>query len=230
MPVGGQGNFGGAKTGLVLLMFRGCCVSASADQYETGFALGDELFAYWRGLPRAAEQGLPRRDSLNPADIKSLLPNVFLMEWIDHDHVIIRLRGTWLDERVERPRANYNLFEQYSEKHSEAYKDFVEAMVRQPCAAALRRQRVNEIGRSFCYHTAYFPLIPPVKAARPGEKQDTAEQDMRMFFLGSAWLEPLDHERVAEDSPILYEGAKIIGFTWLDIGSGVPVGPFFSEE
>lgn len=202
-------------------------MSEAGKQYETGYALGDELLAYWRGMPRGAAGGLPNRDALNPADIKSLLPNIFLLEWIDRDHAITRLRGTWLDERVERPRDNYNLFEQYSEKHSEAYKDFLLALVRQPCAAVLRRQRADEFGRSFCYHTSYFPLAARPGSGSEGDGSGPGKKDQRIFLLGTAWLEPLDQERVLEESPVLYEGAKTMGFTWIDIGFGVPDGSFF---
>ncbi|MCH8863139.1 MAG: PAS domain-containing protein [Proteobacteria bacterium] len=209
-------------------------MSEAGKQYETGYALGDELLAYWRSMPRDAARGLPHRDALNPADIKSLLPNIYLLEWTDRDHAIMRLRGTWLDERVERPRDNYNLFEQYSKSHGEAYKDFLEALVSQPCAAALRRQRANEFGRSFCYHTSYFPLAArPGSGSEgdgpgPGDKDNTGEKkDQRIFLVGAGWLEPLDEAAAVKNSPVLYEGAKTMGFTWIDIGSGVPTGSFF---
>ncbi len=204
-------------------------MSEAGKQYETGYALGDELLAYWRRMPRAAAGGLPHRDSLNPADIKSLLPNIYLLEWTDRDHATVRLRGTWLDERVERPRDNYNLFEQYSKSHGEAYKDFLEALVQQPCAAALRRQRANEIGRSFCYHTSYFPLAARPGSGSEGDSPGTGTEDQRIFLLGAGWLEPLDQEQVVEESPVLYEGAITMGFTWIDIGSGVPTGSFFTQ-
>lgn len=201
-------------------------VSEAGDQYKTGYELGDRLYAYWRSLPQQAARGLPYRDSLNPADIKSLLPNIFLLEWIDRDTAIVRLRGTWLDERVERPRDNYNLFEQYSDKHSKAYKDFVEAVVRQPCAASLRRQRASEFGRAYCYHTSYFPLAANIG----GDKDQTSEKERHVFLLGVGWLEPLDEKGPVKESPVLYEGAKIMGLTLIDIGSGVPDGPFFLDS
>lgn len=206
-------------------------MNETGNQHETGYALGDELLAYWRAMPRTAARGLPHRDALNPGDIKSLLPYIFLMEWIDRDNAIIRLRGTWLDERVERPSDNYNLFEQYSEKHAEAYKDFILALVRQPCAAALRRQRASAIGRAYCYHTSYFPLAADNEGEGPGpdagDMGGTAEKDQRIFLVGTAWLEPLDEEGPVKESPALYEGSKLMGLTWIDIGSGVPAGRFF---
>lgn len=204
-------------------------MSEAGKKYETGYALGDELLAYWRRMPRAATPALPNRGDLNPADIKSLLPNIFLLEWTDRDHAIVRLRGTWLDERVERPRDHYNLFEQYSKSHGEAYKDFLEALVQQPCAAAMRRQRANEYGRPFCYHTSYFPLAAAPGNGNGGDSPGTGTEDQRVFLVGAGWLEPLDQERVVQDSPVLYEGAKIIGFTWIDIGFGVPDGSFFQD-
>lgn len=200
-------------------------MSRAGDQCETGYAMGDDLLAYWRRMPRSVVQtevgarNLPHRNSLNPADIKSLLPNIYLLERVDHNHTIVRLRGTWLDERVERPRDNYNLFEQYSEEHRESYKDFLEALVGQPCGAALRRQRTNDYGRSFCYHTSYFPMI--------GDGE--GEQGARMFLIGVGWLEPLGEKSVVEDTPVLYEGAKFMGATWIDIGYGVPDSLFFDE-
>lgn len=199
-------------------------MSGAGKQYETGYALGDELLAYWRRLPRVGVRGLPDRDQLNPSDIKPLLPNFFLMEWIDRDTAIIRLRGTWLDERVERPREHYNLFEQYSDAHAESYKDFVEALLQQPCAASLRRQRVDKIGRSFCYHSSYFPMIGQ-GAGQDGT--DNSPEKERLYTIGVAWLEALDDEFTSKESPVLYEGAKFIGATWIDIGFGVPDSLYF---
>lgn len=204
-------------------------MSGARDKYETGYALGDDLLAYWRRLPKEGARGLPHRDSLNPADIKPLLPNFFLLEWIDRDHAIIRLRGTWLDERVERPRENYNLFDQYSEVHRELYKDFLQALVHQPCGAALRRQRINEFGRSFCYHTSYFPMIGRHRGVGGTDKEvaENNRETERMYLIGTGWLEALGSELVREDSPVLYEGAKFMGANWIDIGIGTPASLYF---
>ena len=91
-----------------------------AYAFETGCEHGDEFLAYWRAMPKRGEQGLPARIDLNPADIKPLLPYIYLVEWRDHGHARIRLRGTWLDDHLARPKDNYNLFEQYSGDHRES--------------------------------------------------------------------------------------------------------------
>lgn len=183
------------------------------DAFEAGCEFGNELLAYWRTLPKRGELKLPNRADLDPAAIKSLLPYIFLLKWHDHSKAVVRLRGTWLDERLARPKENYNLFDQYSVSHRASYENLLDALVHHPCGAAMQRQRVNDYGRAFIYHTSYLPMLD--------------SEGFPRFLIGIGWLEKTDTKPAGEPSPVLYEGAEFRGLDYIDCGHGVPAEEFF---
>lgn len=64
------------------------------------------LFYYWMGLKQTRQA--PSRRDIEPRQIKSLLPNLFILERIDTKHIIFRLAGTALCERYGREFRAHN--------------------------------------------------------------------------------------------------------------------------
>ena len=64
------------------------------------------LFYYWMGLKQTKQA--PSRGDIEPRQIKSLLPNMFMLERIDTKHIIFRLAGTAFCERYGREFRAHN--------------------------------------------------------------------------------------------------------------------------
>jgi len=64
------------------------------------------LFYYWMGLKQTRQA--PSRGDIEPRQIKSLLPNLFILERIDTKHIIFRLAGTAFCERYGREFRAHN--------------------------------------------------------------------------------------------------------------------------
>ncbi len=56
-----------------------------------------ELLEYWDSLRQ--DGAVPKRQEIQPQHIKKLLPNIFMLEQFDDDHMVFRLAGTRLCER-----------------------------------------------------------------------------------------------------------------------------------
>ena len=52
----------------------------------------EKLYSYWQRL--RGESPAPQQRALYPADIKELLPHLFVLQRFDHDHYVFRLAGT----------------------------------------------------------------------------------------------------------------------------------------
>ncbi len=64
------------------------------------------LFYYWLGLRQ--NRNAPLRTDIEPRQIKSLLPNTFILEHIDDAHVVFRLAGTSFCDRYGREFRSHN--------------------------------------------------------------------------------------------------------------------------
>ena len=64
------------------------------------------LFYYWMGLKQT--RPAPSRRDIEPRQIKSLLPNLFMLERVDTKHIIFRLAGTAFCERYGREFREHN--------------------------------------------------------------------------------------------------------------------------
>lgn len=141
-----------------------------SDSYEKSHiaGLGDEplrdelalLLTYWRG--KSAEQGLPSRQDIDPLDIPTLLPFIFLVDVLrDADRDLryrYRLIGTRLVDRY-----GYDLTGRYLDtlkdrlSYDEIVADYTACVTtRQPVTGAYRY--VDSAGRKWHYQRLVLPL------------------------------------------------------------------------
>jgi PAS domain len=88
-------------------------LSPPKHEYEFDIPLDDvassciaKFEAYWRSKLRADR--LPARRDIDPADIKSILPNIILLNvTYDPFRISVRLRGTRIDEFRQKGQWNY---------------------------------------------------------------------------------------------------------------------------
>jgi hypothetical protein len=64
------------------------------------------LFYYWMGLRQ--NRRAPYRKDIEPRQIKKILPNLFILEYLDFDHTVFRLAGTAICERYGREFRAHN--------------------------------------------------------------------------------------------------------------------------
>lgn len=77
-----------------------------------------DLLLYWTRLK--ADRTVPARADIKPRDVKVLLPNMFILHRIDHDHFIFRLTGTSLCHHFGREFRDHNflsLWDQADRNH-----------------------------------------------------------------------------------------------------------------
>ncbi len=71
------------------------------------------LYHYWNGLRQGRD--VPCRNDIEPRQIKNLLPDIFILEHFDNDHLVFRLAGTRLCEFYGREFRAHNFLSLWRE-------------------------------------------------------------------------------------------------------------------
>ena len=152
---------------------------------------------------------MPRRSDINPMKIPSLLPNIFIGEYISEKLLKIRLSGTALDEVAGFSMTGGNYFDICPSVERPFFTAICKAVVQQPCGMRMTRSITLKNGRVHQYRSVSLPLADSEGVPR--------------YILGMA--------NVALD--ITYRGyeksqqmsSEIDDFSYLDIGAGTPPLP-----
>ena len=88
------------------------------------------LAKYWDELRRG--RAVPSRNDIDPGRIRTLLPNVFILEFFDVDHLVFRLAGTRLCERYGREFRAHNFLSLWRGTDRFRMREFLQEVLTRP--------------------------------------------------------------------------------------------------
>ena len=91
------------------------------------------LFDHWLNMREG--DSIPRKSDINPMKIHSVLPEIAIMERVDHDTVVYRLAGTELAERSGFDVTGINTLETFPANARKAINEAYLKVAKKPCAA-----------------------------------------------------------------------------------------------
>lgn len=156
----------------------------------------------WRGTNL-----LPRRGDVALADIKKLLPRVMVFEVRDAEHIVFRLAGSVIGERLGFDPTGLNHLDLAPTEGRAIRAAQLLAEVRQPCAAVMLYPVVYASGRRVPAEVVSAPVEP-----------DRQGEPIQVIALATELADS------ALETPA--NGARLIaageGLAFIDIGAGVP--------
>ncbi len=85
------------------------------------------LFDHWSSLGQSKR--LPARSEIDPLQIKDALPNTFILERIDPDHLVFRLAGTALCENYGREFRDQNFLQLWEGNQRRSIRMLIDQMI-----------------------------------------------------------------------------------------------------
>ena len=150
------------------------------------------LYHYWNGLRQGRE--VPCRKDIDPRQIKMLLPDIFILERFDHDHLVFRLAGTRICDFYGREFRAHNFLTLWRGRDRFQMRDFLKDVLDKP-APGVAMSRAESARSSIDRHGNSGPADPRLLRRR--------HQDYRLHstFVSSRCpgpsksCFPVDHER-----------------------------------
>jgi len=129
-----MGRGGTYDQGKILLF----CVSSQRVSKEDSLNHPNtqKLLNYWDGLRQG--RTVPSRQDVQPQHIKRLLPNIFMLERFDEDHLVFRLAGTRLCERYGREFRAHNFLSLWRGADRFRMRDFLHQAMKKPTPGLIK--------------------------------------------------------------------------------------------
>lgn len=118
----------------------------------------EQLFEYWKSLPRERDCLLPARRDLLPTDLNEMLPRLSLLKRHQRYQVHVSMIGTENNAAWRSPFIGINSFDLTAPSMRENSAKLYEAVLEQPCAALMTENIVARTGRMRCVHSLYLPM------------------------------------------------------------------------
>ena len=87
------------------------------------------LYYYWLGLKQTRKA--PNRRDIEPRQLKTMLPNLFILEQLDQKHCVFRLAGTSICERYGREFRAHNFLSLWRGDDRLHMTDFLHSLLRE---------------------------------------------------------------------------------------------------
>lgn len=167
----------------------------------------EELFKYWRSLPRSEGSFLPTRHELIPTDLRDVIPRLSLLKRQHRYQVNVSMIRTGYNTSWRSPFVGMNSFDLTAPSMRENSAKLYEAVLDQPCGALMTENILGKNGKQRCVHSLYLPLTD-----RDGQAR---------YIVGcSAYLHKACYENTNERLVPAHE--EVLNVEFLDIGAGQP--------
>lgn len=120
-----------------------------------------ELYAYWNRI--RGDQPAPQRGEIDPADLRRILGDIFILEAVDADNYMFRLAGTRVCGAYCREMKGSNFLDVWSARDRTVLKRLLSAVTDEAAVAVLGVSGVNDRGN----HLAFEALLLPLRNQRP---------------------------------------------------------------
>ncbi len=162
------------------------------------------LYEYWLSLPRTGL--LPQRASVDPNDLKDILPSISITEWHPPDDLRYRLAGTGVVDRFGFDPTGQNFLELVEGMEKAVLAENLRKIAETPCGLRSVREEAYQRGyRQFVEHA-----VLPLENDRSGGA---------LLIAATAVVEPPESWT---DKGTLSEMKQAREFEFIDIGAGVP--------
>lgn len=119
-------------------------------------AVTRSLYDYWSQLRQG--RAAPERTDIEPADIRTILGDTFILETVDRKAYNFRLAGTRLCAAYGRELKGRNLLDFWSGRDRESVACLLAAVVEDAAAAVIGISANNERGQSMPVEVLFLPL------------------------------------------------------------------------
>jgi hypothetical protein len=115
-----------------------------------------ELYAYWNRL--RGDQPAPQRGEIDPAELRRILGDIFILEAVDADTYMFRLAGTRVCGAYCREMKGSNFLEVWSARDRIVMKRLLTAVTEESAVAVLGVHGINDRGQGLSFEALLLPL------------------------------------------------------------------------
>jgi hypothetical protein len=115
-----------------------------------------ELYAYWNRI--RADQPAPARSDIDPADLRRILSDIFILEAVDAETYLFRLAGTRVCGAYCREMKGSNYLDVWSARDRSVMKRLLGAVTGEAAVAVLGIHGVNDRGQGLSFESLLLPL------------------------------------------------------------------------
>ncbi|MBO6505627.1 MAG: PAS domain-containing protein [Kordiimonadaceae bacterium] len=118
----------------------------------------EQLFDYWKSLPRDGGVPIPARQNLLPTDLHDVLPRLSLLKRQQRYQVNVSMIGTANNASWRSPIIGMNAFDLTAPAMRENSAKLYAAILDQPCAAIMKENITSKSGKVRCIQSLYLPM------------------------------------------------------------------------
>lgn len=171
----------------------------------------EQLFKYWKHLPRSNSEILPARSTLIPTDLHHAIPRLSLLKRQDRYQVHVCMIRTACNSAWQSPFVGINSFDLTTPSMRENSALLYEAVLDQPCGALLTENILDKKKKPRCIRSLYLPL---------SDRKGNAN-----YIVGcSAYRRAPRYENTNEH--LVPAHVNVLDVEFLDIGKGQPTVTF----
>ena len=150
--------------------------------------------------------GVPKRSAFNPAEIKDLLPFIFIIEFRSKDDLYVRLSGTAIERVLRKSPTGQNYLDVVQDGEREFFREVGTNIMSVPCGGFFRRVLVLSNGDKQELQSKCLPF---------------ADRDGHLRYMIGMTSVRADLAVTRYDPPVK-DVSEITGFHYIDLGYGIP--------
>lgn len=167
----------------------------------------EQLFNYWKSLPRERDALLPARETLLPTDLRDMMPRLSLLKRQQRYQVHVSMIRTASNESWRSPFIGMNAFDLTAPSMRENSAKLYDAILNQPSGALMTEDILGKNGKRRCVHSLYLPM------------ED--ENGKASYIVGcSVYRRKPCYENT--NDRLIPSHNHVIGVDFFDLGAGLP--------
>lgn len=175
----------------------------------------EQLFDYWRSLPREGGEPIPARQNLLPTDLHDVMPRISLLKRLHRYQVHVSMIGTANNASWRSPFIGMNAFDLTAPAMRENSAKLYATILDHPCAALMKENIASKSGKSRCIQSLYLPMTD-----RSGKAN---------YIVGcSSYQRKPCYENT--NDRLMPAHNHVVDVEFIDIGSGLPSVHFEQVE
>lgn len=166
------------------------------------------LTKHWLAMPRKTGAVCPQKEDFQFGKLGSCLNDIYMTEWMPDGALIVSVLGRNLISIIGSDITGSNVLESVPNYKTEEQVAYYTALRDQPCAGFVTRWGLNEVNRTFVYHTLQLPLLDRDGSVKYFVGSGLMRSGGRLMSQASQGLDELmvEHQE----------------YNFFDIGAGVP--------
>lgn len=175
----------------------------------------EQLFDYWKSLPRDGGVPIPARQNLLPTDLHEMMPRLSLLKRLKRYQVHVSMIGTANNAGWRSPFIGMNAFDLTAPAMRENSAKLYAAILDQPSAALMTENITSKSGKVRCIHSLYLPMT---------DREGTAS-----YIVGCSVYQRKPCYNSTNDR-LMPAHNHVMDVEFIDIGSGLPSVQFEQVE